>query len=76
VDRTGNYSFADIGAAVRGGPAEARSADAGSSSTFEVRACICLSYGGRVRIAIGRPSMSAERATMQAPKSACCWSVF
>jgi len=73
VDRTGNYSFADIGAAVRGGPAEARSADAGSSSTFEVRPCMCLSY--RAKVAFVRLSMSAERAAVQAPMRACCWSV-
>ena len=37
VDRSGNFSFANIGAARGSGAAEERAADAGTSSTFEVR---------------------------------------
>ena len=53
VDRSGNFSFANIGAARGGGPAEERAADAGTSSTFEVRrgtarcSLVCMILGSR-----------------------------
>ncbi|KAK9841813.1 hypothetical protein WJX81_004723 [Elliptochloris bilobata] len=49
VDRTGNFSFANIGA-VRGDPAEERAADAATFSTFEALQSKLAREGGRLGV--------------------------